>query len=40
MKMQNEICAPGTGVVSRIHVQEGEAVASGAKLLFLSANPA
>lgn len=40
MKMQNEICAPGTGTVSRIHVQAGQAVASGAKLLFLKADEA
>ena len=37
MKMQNEIRAPDAGRVSALHVREGQAVASGAKLVTLSA---
>lgn len=37
MKMQNELAAPRSGRVQRIHVAEGEAVASGAKLVTLAA---
>jgi len=37
MKMQNEIRAPGPGTVSALHVREGQAVASGAKLVSLTA---
>ncbi|HED65588.1 MAG TPA: biotin/lipoyl-binding protein [Planctomycetes bacterium] len=37
MKMQNEICAPSAGRVGRVHVSEGEAVASGAKLVTIQA---
>jgi biotin carboxyl carrier protein len=33
MKMQNEIAAPVSGVVKRVHVREGEAVSAGAKLV-------
>lgn len=36
MKMQNEIAAPSAGKVEALHVREGQAVASGAKLLTLS----
>jgi pyruvate carboxylase subunit B len=36
MKMQNEIGAPASGVVKRVHVKKGQAVAGGAKLLSLS----
>ena len=36
MKMQNEIDAPVTGTVRRLHVAAGEAVASGAKLVTLA----
>jgi biotin carboxyl carrier protein len=35
MKMQNEIAAPAAGSVRLIHVQEGEAVSAGAKLVDL-----
>ncbi|MEM7309913.1 MAG: biotin/lipoyl-containing protein [Planctomycetota bacterium] len=35
MKMQNEIEAPSAGRVKRLHVEAGEAVASGAKLITL-----
>ena len=35
MKMQNEIAAPAAGSVRLIHVQEGEAVSAGAKLVEL-----
>ena len=31
MKMQNEILAPGPGIVARFHVEPGQAVAAGAK---------
>ncbi len=37
MKMQNEIGAPGAGVVKALHVREKEAVSSGAKLVTLVA---
>jgi biotin carboxyl carrier protein len=37
MKMQNEIGAPGAGVVKTLHVREKEAVSSGAKLVTLVA---
>lgn len=37
MKMQNEISAPSAGVVKTLHVREKEAVASGAKLVTLTA---
>ena len=37
MKMQNEIRAPGPGRVTALHVREGQAVASGAKLMSLGA---
>jgi biotin carboxyl carrier protein len=37
MKMQNEIGAPGAGVVKAVHVREKEAVSSGAKLVTLAA---
>lgn len=37
MKMQNEIRAPAEGKVTALHVREGQAVASGAKLVSLSA---
>ena len=37
MKMQNEITAPSDGIVSSLHVAEGEAVSAGAKLVSLSA---
>jgi pyruvate carboxylase subunit B len=37
MKMQNEITAPADGVVERVHVEEREAVNSGAKLVSISA---
>jgi biotin carboxyl carrier protein len=36
MKMQNEIVAPAAGRVGAVHVQEGQAVASGARLASLS----
>jgi biotin carboxyl carrier protein len=36
MKMQNEIVAPAAGRVSALHVREGQAVASGAKLASLA----
>jgi pyruvate carboxylase subunit B len=35
MKMLNEIVAPAAGTVTAVHVREGEAVASGAKLATL-----
>ncbi len=35
MKMQNEIAAPHAGKVSAVHVREGQAVASGARLVTL-----
>jgi len=37
MKMQNEIAAPVAGKVTALHVREGQAVASGAKLASLTA---
>ena len=37
MKMQNEIASPLAGKVTGLHVREGQAVASGAKLVSLSA---
>jgi len=37
MKMQNEIQAPIDGTVTAVHVTEGTAVASGAKLVTLAA---
>jgi biotin carboxyl carrier protein len=37
MKMQNEIVAPAAGKVTALHVREGQAVASGAKLASLAA---
>jgi len=37
MKMQNEILAPAAGKVTALHVREGQAVASGAKLASLAA---
>lgn len=37
MKMQNEILAPHEGRVKALHVREGQAVASGARLLTLGA---
>jgi biotin carboxyl carrier protein len=37
MKMQNEIVAPAPGKVAALHVREGQAVASGAKLVSLAA---
>jgi biotin carboxyl carrier protein len=37
MKMQNEIGAPAAGRVTAVHVREGQAVSSGAKLLTLTA---
>jgi biotin carboxyl carrier protein len=37
MKMQNEILAPAAGTVAALHVREGQAVASGAKLVTLAA---
>ncbi|MEM1451540.1 MAG: biotin/lipoyl-containing protein [Planctomycetota bacterium] len=37
MKMQNEIAAPGTGVVKALHAEAGTAVASGDKLITLVA---
>jgi biotin carboxyl carrier protein len=39
MKMQNEIAAPAAGSVRLIHVQEGEAVSAGAKLVELEVAP-
>lgn len=36
MKMQNEIRAPVAGTVGALHVREGQAVASGAKLVSLA----
>ena len=38
MKMQNEIAAPAEGTVKALHVREGQAVASGAKLVTLAAD--
>ena len=38
MKMQNEIAAPSAGKVQALHVREGQAVASGAKLVTLGAD--
>ena len=38
MKMQNEFAAPSAGKVAAVHVREGQAVASGAKLLTLGAD--
>jgi len=35
MKMQNEILAPGPGIVARFHVEPGQAVAAGEKLVDL-----
>jgi glutaconyl-CoA/methylmalonyl-CoA decarboxylase subunit gamma len=35
MKMQNEIAAPATGVVTHVHVAAGQAVAAGAKLVTI-----
>jgi biotin carboxyl carrier protein len=37
MKMQNEIVAPAAGKVAALHVREGQAVASGARLASLAA---
>jgi len=37
MKMQNEIAAPSAGVVSAVHVSQGEAVAAGEKLVSVEA---
>jgi len=37
MKMQNEIAAPVAGRVAALHVREGQAVASGARLATLAA---
>ena len=37
MKMQNEIVAPGDGVVKTIHSTAGTAVAAGDKLITLAA---
>ena len=37
MKMQNEIAAPQASRVQAVHVREGQAVASGARLLTLAA---
>jgi biotin carboxyl carrier protein len=37
MKMQNEIAAPSDGKIVALHVREGQAVASGAKLVTLTA---
>ncbi len=39
MKMQNEIGAPGEGVVQAIHAGAGTAVAAGDKLITLAAKP-
>ncbi len=39
MKMQNEIVAPGPGVVKSIHVAERDAVSAGTKLITLQAPP-
>lgn len=36
MKMQNEILAPQAGLVAGLHVAQGQAVASGAKLVTLT----
>jgi biotin carboxyl carrier protein len=36
MKMQNEIVAPAAARVTALHVREGQAVASGARLATLS----
>ncbi len=38
MKMQNEIAAPAAGRVRSVHVREGQAVASGAKLFTLTSD--
>ena len=38
MKMQNEIAAPAAGAVRLIHVDEGEAVSAGAKLVEIEAS--
>ena len=38
MKMQNEIGAPSDGRVQALHVREGQAVASGAKLVTLASD--
>jgi biotin carboxyl carrier protein len=35
MKMQNEIAAPAAGRVAAVHVREGQAVSSGARLVTL-----
>jgi len=35
MKMQNEIAAPGPGLVAALHVAPGQAVAAGARLVTL-----
>ena len=40
MKMQNEIASPRAGTVKSIHVQEGEAVGNGAKLVTVEPPPA
>jgi biotin carboxyl carrier protein len=37
MKMQNEIAAPAEGVVEAVHVAEGQAIESGARLVTLAA---
>ncbi|MEL6431926.1 MAG: biotin/lipoyl-containing protein [Planctomycetota bacterium] len=39
MKMQNEIGAPGEGVVKSIHASGGQAVGAGEKLVTLEAKP-
>jgi len=39
MKMQNEIGAPGDGVVQAIHAEPGTAVGAGDKLISLAAKP-
>lgn len=36
MKMQNEILAPGVGVVKTLHAESGQAVAAGDKLVTLT----
>ena len=36
MKMQNEIAAPQASLVQAVHVREGQAVASGARLVTLA----
>lgn len=36
MKMQNEIAAPSAGIVKELHVEPGQAVSTGAKLVTLA----